>query len=188
MRNEFEIFSGSEIFSQRRLFAGLNLSVLLEQRAQLCLQQFARARADCDRNVLAERLYERFICEPLALEGELRSKRQWDLSNGMQEVEFSAPFSGDPILWECSPTPIDDVLPDGCDFGDWFLPPGETLQRPYGEVFRGQIILIRSASAPNEGVESISAIIKQQGVLIEQSNAALKAHIAMLGRDTQQVH
>jgi hypothetical protein len=52
-------------------------------------------------------------------------------------------------------------------------------------VFRGQIILIRSAAAPDEGVEAISAIIKQQGVLVEQSNAALEARLAMLAKDAQ---
>ena len=188
MSKRFAISSGSEFGHQRRLFTRLDLGMVLLQRTDLCLRQFARTASDCDRHLLVERLYERFECEPLHVSEDIKLERTWEISDGRQEMQYAAYFVGDPILWDCSPTPVDDFLPTDCDFNDWFLPPGETLERPQGEIYRDRLILVSSKEIREDDLKPIRGLIAHQCALVEQSNRGLLEQLEMLARACQSLH
>jgi len=177
---QFEIFSGSMFDHQRRLFTRVNLSAILQQGTDLALRQFARGSRDSHNSSLVECIYERFECAPLRLSDDVKIEKTSELSNGKSEFQFAAKFVGDPILWDCSPTPVEDVLPDDCNFSDWFLPPGETLQRPYGEIYRGHLILVQAGEDPEAGLQVIRDIIALQSLLVDRSNRALQEQLTLL--------
>lgn len=180
---EADVIRVSQGLCQYRLFCTLNLSSYLRDRGDLALRQFARAAAaEKDLNLLVERTHERFQTAPLWLEDKPTLNKARDLSDGSYELTYGWDFGGDTILWECSPSPIDDVLPDNCVYSDWFMSPGCTMKRPWGEVFRNQLILLSSAELEASLLDEIRGFVEWQGVIAKRANKQLEAELYMLAQ------
>lgn len=180
MQQEVEIISDSLFLVQRRLFTQLNLCDVLSARRDLAVSQFKRGLRDGKVDQLIERIYDRFESIPLWLDDQIIPGRVWDRGDGSNEAEFSVPFGGDAIFWDCSPVPVDDKLPRGCSFSEWFLDPGETLQHPHGEVFRNRLILIAS-DVTKDCLEPYREILREQERQVDQANKELLAELHLLG-------
>ncbi|OBX18818.1 hypothetical protein A9995_09650 [Erythrobacter sp. QSSC1-22B] len=178
--NVLDGVSGSLGFHQRRLFSQLNLSSYLQHRNDLALRQFNEGCREADLNLLVERTHERFGSVPLWLDDEVVLQSNWNLSDGSQEFQFGIKFSGDALFWECSPDPVHDRLPEGSEFSNWFLPPGETMERPYGEIYRDNLVLIAREEPQASDLEKIRTLIAWQTVIIEKSNKQLEIELYML--------
>lgn len=174
------IVHGSQIHTQHRLFSDVSLGALLRQHMDHALRQFAFIGRDHDADALIEVFLERFEFFQLCLEDNPSSIKERVLSDGSVECEYAWHFDGNPILWYCSPSPIDDVLPSGNDVSCWTELPGETMHRPYGEFFRNKLIMI-SPDAPDEAnLHQIRAFIEWQGVMINKAHASLETELRML--------
>lgn len=171
---------GSEIHNQRRLFSDVSLGALLRQHMDHALRQFARIGRHENADALIEVFLERFEFSQLCLESDPSSMEKRVLSDGSIETEKSWFFDGDPILWYCSPTPIDDVLPSGSDISCWTELPGETTHRPYGEVFRNKLILISPDAPDAPNLNQIRAFIEWQAVMINKAHWQLETELRML--------
>lgn len=180
--SEPKVFQGPKFLYQRRLFSRINLSVYLREQRDLALRQFARGASGEGLDSLVERTYGRFQADFLWLIEEPKLQKVRELSDGSKEFEFASDFEGDPVLWECSPNPIDDHLPDDCEYSKWFFPPGETMQRPYGEIFRNQLILRSDDELDAKALEDISALVAWQEVLVLKANKELKKELYMLAQ------
>ncbi|MXO94062.1 hypothetical protein GRI62_10660 [Erythrobacter arachoides] len=173
MFDKIKVDFGSQFLFQRRLFTQLNLSSVLDQRFALAISQFAEGSLKGDITDLFDRICYRFLSEPLWLSDQIRLQKSWEVSNGSMEYQFAISFTGDALFWDCSPDEIHDVLPSRCRYDDWHLPPGETMQRPYGEVFRGKLIMISSQHIEEVDLAPIRELLKQQSLVIECHNKFL---------------
>lgn len=173
MEYDTQILSGSKLVHQRRLFTGIYIKDVLESRRELAKKQFARGVSEGDIGLLIERIFDRFEAEAIWLADEIIPQTAWDIGDGTKEGQFTIRFGGDALFWDCSPVPIDDVLPSGCTYMEWFLPPGETLQHPYGEIFRDELILIRGSDICEDDLASVRHILWEQERIIDKSNEAL---------------
>lgn len=181
MTEKPEIVSGSLLYLQRRLFTQLELEVVLREKRNQALRQFKRGLARSDVDQLIERIYDRFMSYPLWLDDKVMHRSSWDRSDGCTENEFAVRFGGDAIFWDCSPVPIDDRLPAGCTYDEWYLEPGETLNHPYGEVFRNHLILIASEVTADD-LKPYRKILRAQTRMVDRANEELLAELHSLGR------
>ena len=98
---------------QERLFSRLPLGQVLDIFHSRARSEFERNKDTGDNLLLVERLLERHRLEPLRLSREIDWINCFTHPDGEIEHQFSVEFSGTPLLWHLSPSPIEDVLPDG---------------------------------------------------------------------------
>ena len=184
---ETDLVRGSGRAMNRRLFAKLNLNTYLAERGELALRQFARGSTEGVLAALVEQIHERFAVDPLWLVGEPELVSSWELSDGSKEFEYSIEYYGDPFLWECSPHPIDDELPEGGQYTTWDAPPGYTMRRPLGEPTFGHLLMVLPHEFKADTLDEIRAFIAWQEAIINKTNHKLQTELYMLAQSYEEM-
>lgn len=189
MIDTLEIAGKAAPIYQERLFSRLVLHQVLDLIEMRAIDELEREKGAGKDELLVERLLERHALEPLKISRKVEWVGSFTFPHGETEHLFSAGFSGAPLLWHLSPSPLQDVLPEGYDLTMWYLDPGETLQRPYGEVFRDRLLIGReSRSAAIEAIAEIGSLIERQGEIITSRAESLETELWKLSSAVQTRH
>jgi hypothetical protein len=163
----------SLLLYHRRLFTRLDLQSVIAHWNELACRQFVQGKGEGDPLLLGERILERFAIEPLQLH-EVELKECIQSGDNAPAFLFAVRFSGEAFLWDCSPSPIKDKLPPGSTFTEWHLPPGETLLRPYGEIFRDELFMLATdPETSSDAIFEIFDLIALQREVLANSAATL---------------
>lgn len=174
---------------QERLFSRLQLGQVFELLHAQARDQFERVKGKGDIDLIVERVLERHRVQPLHLSREIEWVNSFTQPGGEIEHQFAVKFSGTSFLWHLSPSPDGDGLPAGQELNHWYLPHGETLRRPYGEIFGDRLLVVaESMSAPLETIDEINSIIAQQRGIIAIKELALERDLCRLAGSRSVLH
>lgn len=174
--DKFTATSGSLAHCQRRLFASCSLVAVLEERNRAALREFKR-KQNLPSGMMIEALIARVRLEPLSIATEVKLRTVRMLSTGDKEREFAVEFTGDPSLFDFSPDPLQDEIPEEFSSEEWHLKLGETLHRPFGEVFRSELILMAESEHPTVEIDLVRGLVERQTKALRAAEVTLRADL-----------